>query len=900
MTRTGWHLRAGAVVVAWLVALLVVALAHRYFPVSRWLMVHLLVLGAVTNAILVWSSHFAAALLRLPEPATRRAEAGRLVVLNAGAVTVVAGVVSGRWPLVLVGGTAVALAVLWHVVSLLRRMRASLPSRFRHTLRYYVAAGLLLVVGVTFGVTMTHNGISELWFGRLVVAHALTNLLGWIALTIIGTLVTLWPTMLRTRIVDGAEVVARRVLPVLVGSLTVAVAGALAGMRVVVAAGLLGYLAGVVLWCRPALAEARVRPPTSFATLSVVVAPLWLIGSLATLVVTLLVTDDPAQVVSRAGWLTTPVLAGFVLPVLLGALSYLVPVVIGGGPNVVRTTTAVLDRGAVLRVATANLALLVCVLPVPSLVRVSCSVVLLVAYAAFLPLLVRAVLVGRRRTDGADGTAVAGEGRPTPYRPVPRSGSAGAAARHGGLRSRGGAAGHRRRGRRGPTRRGPVHGVRDRGRRRRRHPDRAYDDGRGRRPGHALPPGHRAGPGRRPAGDRADEHRTTRSHDLALETGVQTPLLAPGEQARLEVGVVGRDLAGWCTVAGHRQMGMVLAIEVTGAAAVAGLREPGPSHDMADMPGMGGTAGGPSAADGMDLMADPGPGFAPYDAALPPAPAARVHQVTLVVQETVQEVAPGVTQTPLDVRRHRARPDAARQGRRRLRDHAGQRRHDRALDRLPRRRAGAGPPDAHDRARGSADVPVHRHPQRDLDVPLLDDADVVAHRERHVRRGRHRPARTSRPSTASTCWCSPSSTSARRASPPTRPGSRPSARTWWCSTATPTSTTTAPLRARVGERVRIWVLDAGPDRQQRVPRRRRPVRHGVPGGRVPAATRRGRHRRQPGARAVPGAGRVRGADVPRGRALPVRVPRHGRRRARRPRHHPRHGAVVSLINASAT
>ncbi len=419
MTRTGWHLRAGAVVVAWLVALLVVALAHRYFPVSRWLMVHLLVLGAVTNAILVWSSHFAAALLRLPEPATRRAEAGRLVVLNAGAVTVVAGVVAGRWPLVLVGGTAVALAVLWHVVSLLRRMRASLPSRFRHTLRYYVAAGLLLVVGVTFGVTMTHNGISELWFGRLVVAHALTNLLGWIALTIIGTLVTLWPTMLRTRIVDGAEVVARRVLPVLVGSLTVAVAGALAGMRVVVAAGLLGYLAGVVLWCRPALAEARVRPPTSFATLSVVVAPLWLIGSLATLVVTLLVTDDPAQVVSRAGWLTAPVLAGFVLPVLLGALSYLVPVVIGGGPNVVRTTTAVLDRGAVLRVATANLALLVCVLPVPSLVRVSCSVVLLVAYAAFLPLLVRAVLVGRRRTDGADGTAVAGEGRPTPYRPVP-------------------------------------------------------------------------------------------------------------------------------------------------------------------------------------------------------------------------------------------------------------------------------------------------------------------------------------------------------------------------------------------------------------------------------------------------------------------------------------------------
>ncbi len=61
-----------------------------------------------------------------------------------------------------------------------------------------------------------------------------------------------------------------------------------------------------------------------------------------------------------------------------------------------------------------------------------------------------------------------------------------------------------------------------------------------------------------PAGDRLVIELTNKddqSHDLALETGVQTPLLAPGEQARLEVGVVGRDLGGWCTVAGHRQMG---------------------------------------------------------------------------------------------------------------------------------------------------------------------------------------------------------------------------------------------------------------------------------------------------------------------------------------------------------
>ncbi|HET8971634.1 MAG TPA: multicopper oxidase domain-containing protein [Candidatus Nanopelagicales bacterium] len=643
MNRTSWHLRAGAVVVAWLLALAVVVLFHRQIPVARWLMVHLLLLGAVTNAILIWSAHFAAALLRLPEPVTRVAEASRLALVNLGAVAVVAGVVAGWWPAVLMGGTAVAAAVAWHVVDLLLRMRASLPSRFAHTLRYYVVAGVALVVGVAFGVTMTRTGTGPVWFDRLVVAHALTNLLGWVALTVVGTLVTLWPTMLRTRIADGAEAVARRVLPLLGVSLAVAVTGALAGERLVLAAALIGYLAGIVLWCRPAIAAARVRPPTGFATLSVLFGPVWLAGSLVALIITLLVTDDQAQLVARAQWLTAPVLAGFVLPVLLGALSYLVPVVIGGGPTMVRTTTAVLDRGAVLRVSTANLALLVCVLPVPSLVRVTCSVVLLVAYAAFLPLLGRAVLVGRRRPAPVDRGVDAGPpARPAPYRPAPdptaparRRALAGAGLAVVLLATAVGVAADP-----------PGAGLATLG-----------TSGSG-ASGEVAPTGHTTTvavsmQGMRfhpasvqvPAGDQLVlvlTNQDDQPHDLVLETGASTPLLAPGQQARLDVGLVGVDVGGWCSVAGHRQMGMVFAIQVTGAAAAGGT-----GHAMAGMAGMPGspTAAGPSAAAGMDLMASPGPGFTLYDAELAPAPATRVHRLTLDVQEVVLEVAPGVRQT---------------------------------------------------------------------------------------------------------------------------------------------------------------------------------------------------------------------------------------------------------------
>lgn len=54
-SRSSWHLRAGSVVVAWLVAVLVIAHVHPFVPGSRWLLVHLLVLGAASNAILIWS-----------------------------------------------------------------------------------------------------------------------------------------------------------------------------------------------------------------------------------------------------------------------------------------------------------------------------------------------------------------------------------------------------------------------------------------------------------------------------------------------------------------------------------------------------------------------------------------------------------------------------------------------------------------------------------------------------------------------------------------------------------------------------------------------------------------------------------------------------------------------------
>lgn len=395
MKRSAWHLRAGAIVVSWLFALVVLSLVDLVHPLAPWLLVHLLLLGAVSNAILIWSAHFAAALLRLPGEESRRGEVVRLVVFNTGALTVVLGMGAGWWVVVLAGAVAVGTAAAWHTLVLLDRMRRALPSRFGTTVRYYVAAGSLLPIGVALGVLMAPDDLSEPVHARLALAHVSINLFGWMGLTVVGTLVTLWPTMLRTRVADGAERAARRALPVLVGSLVVTSVAAAAGSRAGAVAGILGYLVGLALAGRPLVTEARQRPPTAYATWSVLAGACWLAASVAALAIIVATASGWLQAADRADRLAAPLLVGFAAQVLLGALSYLIPVVLGGGPSVVRATTAMLDKGGAARVTIVNIGLLAWSLVPADRVRVLSAGVVIGVLAVFLPLVVRAVLIAR-------------------------------------------------------------------------------------------------------------------------------------------------------------------------------------------------------------------------------------------------------------------------------------------------------------------------------------------------------------------------------------------------------------------------------------------------------------------------------------------------------------------------
>jgi nitrite reductase (NO-forming) len=128
-------------------------------------------------------------------------------------------------------------------------------------------------------------------------------------------------------------------------------------------------------------------------------------------------------------------------------------------------------------------------------------------------------------------------------------------------------------------------------------------------------------------------------HDLVLASGPDSGRLAPGESATVDAGVIGGDVDGWCSVVGHRQMGMTLTITATGApqaSAPAGHEGHG-SHAT-------GTAAAGDAADDLDFAATPGAGFTAHDPVLPPLTSERVHRLTLRVSEVEREVAVGVRQ----------------------------------------------------------------------------------------------------------------------------------------------------------------------------------------------------------------------------------------------------------------
>ena len=322
---------------------------------GRWLALHLVLLGAVTNAIVIWSEHFAAALLRVA-PVGERAATARTLALNLGILGVLGGVHGGRPSLATIGACLAGVVVLAHAVALVTRVGRALPSRLGGTVWFYLAASAALLAGMGLGLLLAGGvaGSADAYRAARL-AHVHLNVLGWVGLAVVGTQFTLWPTVLRTRMVPGVERAVRWSLPPLALGLAAAAVGLGTQRRAVALAGLAGYAAGLAVALVPFVRTALRRPPHTAASIMLGAGMAWFAVAVVADLAILARSPQVVALDGQLGRLVPAVAAGFALQTLTGALTYLLPVVFGRGAFGNRRLSGILKLAWPLRVTAVNL-----------------------------------------------------------------------------------------------------------------------------------------------------------------------------------------------------------------------------------------------------------------------------------------------------------------------------------------------------------------------------------------------------------------------------------------------------------------------------------------------------------------------------------------------------------------
>lgn len=163
---------------------------------GRWPVLHLALLGGVSQLVLGAAQFFVAAFLAT-DPPPRRLVIAQAIAWNAGALAVVASRPAGL-PELAEAGTVALLAGLGLFVAGILLMRRSSLQKFEWAIRWYVASAVFLIPGLAVGAAMS-SGLA--WsHGSLLGTHLALNLLGWFGTAIVGTLHTLFPSLSGTRL----------------------------------------------------------------------------------------------------------------------------------------------------------------------------------------------------------------------------------------------------------------------------------------------------------------------------------------------------------------------------------------------------------------------------------------------------------------------------------------------------------------------------------------------------------------------------------------------------------------------------------------------------------------------------------------------------------------------------
>ncbi len=350
--RARWHIVAAAVIAVWMatgVCLLIASTAGA--PVSWWTVVHPFTLGALTTAVIVYSTHFTEALTRTPA-ASFVPVAARVGVLQIAVLALLSGKAGPGWNVLADVGAALVLGVLvWHGIALWRRLRGSLAGAFVVTVPFYLVAAGFLGLAVILA-WLAGRGVGS--YDHLIGAHSRATVWGFTWLTVLGTIISLLPTLTGARISAVARARCTRLLVIHSLALVAAVVllASPGGNSAWAALPLLVTVAAAVLLVQPVLAE--VLPGTRWRTagFGVTAGTLWLVVAATMDAVLLARGVDPREGIR----LLIPALLGAgLLQLVTSVLLHLLPILVGGGPAKVNTSRDRADRGGLARLTLINI-----------------------------------------------------------------------------------------------------------------------------------------------------------------------------------------------------------------------------------------------------------------------------------------------------------------------------------------------------------------------------------------------------------------------------------------------------------------------------------------------------------------------------------------------------------------
>lgn len=316
-----------------------------------WLPLHLALAGAISVAISGAMQMFAATLTATASPAEGWVLV-QFITVNVGAALIGAAYPGHHTGLVALGGSSFVAGMLVLLWMVLRARRRSLHARHRLPLAMYVAALTCVLVGATLGALIGSGVVDDpvRWLD-LRSAHLSLNVLGWVSLTIAGTLVTMLPTVLRVQMPAWHGVTTDTLL---IAGVTAIATGFAAGWEPLVTTGGLLYAAGAVGlgWMVVRVVRVPRKWPVPTPARHLLAAVAWfIVGSMA-LAVTFL--SPTAAVAEVREVLLVSFVGGWALQTLLGTWLYLLPMSRPGHPDERRRWLTVAEIGGRIQVLGLN------------------------------------------------------------------------------------------------------------------------------------------------------------------------------------------------------------------------------------------------------------------------------------------------------------------------------------------------------------------------------------------------------------------------------------------------------------------------------------------------------------------------------------------------------------------